>query len=58
MSSEDRRGTSVDTCAQRKRPRMTEAEKQRWIEENREAFEAYNEFVRTHGVFGDVKRLF
>ncbi|MCM8737099.1 type II toxin-antitoxin system CcdA family antitoxin [Azospirillum sp. A1-3] len=37
---------------------MTEAEKQRWTEENREAFKAYDELVDKYGLFGDGKRLF
>lgn len=41
-----------------KPPRLTEAEKQRWMEENREAFAAYNDFVEKYGVFGDEHRLF
>ncbi|WP_377806969.1 type II toxin-antitoxin system CcdA family antitoxin [Azospirillum sp. A29] len=59
MSSEDRHGSSAsEACAHRKRARMTEAEKQRWTEENREAFKAYDEWVDKHGLFGDGKRLF
>ncbi|XWZ93428.1 type II toxin-antitoxin system CcdA family antitoxin [Azospirillum sp. B2RO_4] len=59
MSSEDRYGSSAsETCASRKRARMTEAEKQRWAEENREAFKAYDEWVDKYGLFGDGKRLF
>ncbi|MBP2228848.1 post-segregation antitoxin (ccd killing protein) [Azospirillum agricola] len=38
--------------------RLTEAEKQRWIEENREAFAAYDAHVEKHGLFGDGRRLF
>jgi len=41
-----------------KRRRLTEAEKQRWIEENREAFRAYDEHVEKNGLFGDGRRLF
>ncbi len=37
---------------------MTEAEKQRWTEENREAFKAYDEFVDKYGLFGDEWRKF
>ncbi|MGF7176769.1 type II toxin-antitoxin system CcdA family antitoxin [Azospirillum doebereinerae] len=44
--------------AKDRRPRLTEAEKQRWMEENREAFAAYDAFVEKHGVFGDEHRLF
>lgn len=59
MSSEDRHGSSVsEACAYRKRARMTEAEKQRWTEENREAFKVYDELVDKYGLFGDGKRLF
>ncbi|WP_109106796.1 type II toxin-antitoxin system CcdA family antitoxin [Azospirillum sp. TSO35-2] len=38
--------------------KTTEAEKQRWIEENREAMKAYDEYVEKSGVFGDGLRLF
>lgn len=37
---------------------VREARKQRWVEENREAFKAYDEFVERHGVFSSGKRLF
>ena len=33
-------------------------EKQRFIEENREAFEDYNRFVEKHGIWSDGIRLF
>ncbi|MBY6263195.1 hypothetical protein EI613_14915 [Azospirillum sp. 412522] len=59
MASEDRHGSPAsEACAHRKRARMTEAEKQRWTEENREAFKAYDELVDKYGLFGDGKRLF
>ncbi|WP_086935483.1 type II toxin-antitoxin system CcdA family antitoxin [Azospirillum sp. B510] len=35
-----------------------EADKQRWMEENREAFRAFDEHVRKNGLFGDGRRLF
>lgn len=38
--------------------RDTESEKQRWIEENREAFRAYDAMVGKFGLFGDEHRLF
>lgn len=37
---------------------VAEAKRQRWIEENRPAFDAYDAFVEKHGVFSDGKRLF
>ncbi|MGA1857723.1 type II toxin-antitoxin system CcdA family antitoxin [Azospirillum sp. 11R-A] len=59
MTSDDRHDSSAsEACARRKRARMTEAEKQRWTEENREAFKAYDEFVDKYGLFGDGRRLF
>lgn len=33
-------------------------EERRWREENRKAIEAYNEFVREHGVFAEGFRSF
>lgn len=38
--------------------RPSEADKQRWMEENREAFRAFDEHVLKNGLFGDGKRLF
>lgn len=32
--------------------------REQWLEENREAIAAYNEHVRTHGVFSDDCRKF
>ena len=59
MSSDDRHGSSAsEACAHRKRARMTEADKQRWTEENREAFKAYDELVDKHGLFGEEWRKF
>jgi post-segregation antitoxin (ccd killing protein) len=59
MSSDEQHGSlASEGCAYRKRARMTEAEKQRWIEENREAFKAYDELVDKYGVFGDEWREF
>lgn len=37
---------------------IREAERARWLEENREAFEAYNDWVEEHGVFGEAWREF
>ncbi|WP_170296023.1 type II toxin-antitoxin system CcdA family antitoxin [Azospirillum brasilense] len=33
-------------------------EQRRWVEENRPALNAYDEFVVKHGVFSEGKRLF
>ncbi len=33
-------------------------EQRRWVEENRPALNAYDEFVAKHGVFSEGKRLF
>lgn len=33
-------------------------EKSNWVEENQDAFRAYNEFIEKYGVFGDEYRLF
>jgi len=38
--------------------RIREAEGQAWLAENKEAIEAYNEHVATHGTFGDRWRRF
>jgi antitoxin CcdA len=38
--------------------RTREEERKRWAEENREAIEAYNERIRTHGVWSDGLRRF
>jgi len=57
MSSEDPHASSAsDACTHRKQARMTEAEKQRWIEESGEAFKAYDELVDKYGVFGNEWR--
>ncbi|HYH22716.1 MAG TPA: type II toxin-antitoxin system CcdA family antitoxin [Azospirillum sp.] len=37
---------------------VKEAKRQRWIEENRPAFDAYDAYVEKHGVYGSGKRLF
>ncbi len=37
---------------------LAEADRQRWREENREAVEAYNEYVDKHGTFSDGSRTF
>ncbi|KAA0594108.1 MULTISPECIES: type II toxin-antitoxin system CcdA family antitoxin [Azospirillum] len=59
MSSKDRHDPSAsEACTHRERARMTEAEKQRWTEENRGAFKAYDELVDKYGLFGNGKRLF
>ncbi|HYD29751.1 MAG TPA: type II toxin-antitoxin system CcdA family antitoxin [Azospirillaceae bacterium] len=34
------------------------ARRQRWVEENRPAFDAYDAYVEKHGVFSDGKRMF
>jgi len=36
--------------------RTREEERKRWVEENRDAIEAYNERIRTHGVWSDGLR--
>ena len=33
-------------------------ERQRWLQNNRAGFEAYNSWVAEHGVFGDAVRTF
>jgi antitoxin CcdA len=40
------------------RGRIHEEEQARWRSENARAIEAYNDFVREHGVFGEGLRLF
>lgn len=40
------------------RIRSSEADKQRWMEENRDAFRAFDEHVLKNGLFGDGRRLF
>jgi antitoxin CcdA len=35
-----------------------EAEAQKWCEENKEAMDAYNKFIETHGLFSDRLRKF
>lgn len=40
------------------REKTREEEARRWKEESREAIEAYNERVRTHGVWSDGLRRF
>lgn len=37
---------------------LREEARKRWREENREAIEAYNERIRTHGVWSDGLRRF
>ncbi|KAA0677996.1 hypothetical protein DS837_28340 [Azospirillum brasilense] len=39
-------------------PRDLTDEQRRWVEENRPALNAYDEFVVKHGVFSEGKRLF
>lgn len=34
------------------------ARRERWLEENRGAIDAYNQYVDAHGVFSDGKRTF
>ncbi len=42
----------------REKPRATAAEIQKWVEENREAFAAYDAMVDRLGVFGEDDRVF
>lgn len=42
----------------REKPRATEAEIQKWVEENREAFAAYDAYIDANGLFSDELRLF
>jgi antitoxin CcdA len=35
-----------------------EAEARRWYEENKEAIDAHNQFIATHGLFSDRMRKF
>lgn len=44
--------------SERDRSRSSEADKLRWMEENRDAFRAFDEHVLKNGLFGDGKRLF
>lgn len=37
---------------------LAQIERARWLEENREAFEAYNDRVERHGLFSDGQRRF
>lgn len=37
---------------------VREARLRRWIEENRQAFAAYDAYVERHGLFSQGKRLF
>jgi antitoxin CcdA len=37
---------------------VREAQRKQWVEENRQAFAAYDKFVETHGIFSEGKRLF
>lgn len=53
----DEASASVDS-ASAKQPRLTEAGKQRCIEENREAFAAYDAMVEKYGIFGEEYRQY
>ncbi len=37
---------------------LAQLERARWLEENKEAFRAYNDRVEKHGLFGDGQRRF
>lgn len=37
---------------------LAKARRQKWLDENREAIEAYNAHVEEHGVFSDTLRSF
>src|SRR3954465_14859576 len=37
---------------------VRDAQRERWVEENRQAFAEYDSFVEANGVFSDGKRLF
>jgi antitoxin CcdA len=37
---------------------VRKAEHQRWLDENKEAFEYYNKWVEEHGIFGEEWRQF
>jgi antitoxin CcdA len=37
---------------------LAQLERARWLEENKEAFEAYNDRVEKHGLFSDGQRRF
>ena len=49
---------SLRRGGERDRNRPSEADKQRWMEENRDAFRAFDEHVLKNGLFSDGKRLF
>jgi antitoxin CcdA len=40
------------------RDKLAEAEAQKWLDENKNAIKAYNEFVAEQGCFGDEYRSF
>jgi antitoxin CcdA len=40
------------------RARIREEEARRWLEENKEAFEVWNEDTRTHGIWSERLRRF
>lgn len=48
--------TPVTTTAS-KTPRATDAEIRQWVEDNRDAFAAYDAMVDRLGVFGDDERF-
>ncbi|MBK3776227.1 hypothetical protein GAY31_19060 [Azospirillum brasilense] len=37
---------------------VKDAKRERWIEENRSAFDSYDSYVEKHGVFSTGKRMF
>ena len=37
---------------------VIEAQRKRWVEENRQAFAEYDNFVEANGIFSEGKRLF
>ncbi len=49
--------TPVTTTAS-KTTRATDAEIRQWVEDNRDAFAAYDAYIDANGLFGDGKRLF
>jgi antitoxin CcdA len=52
-------GINLSQAFEQKLEELVRAAKaERWIEENREAIEAHNRWVRENGVFGDKYRLF
>lgn len=58
-SAAERLQADPSQAPRREKPaRGTESEKQRWIEENREAFAAYDAMVEKLGVFGEEYRQF